>query len=149
MLNNKKADMTLLGAIVAFALIILLSPVLLYMQLYEQVNQVNNNIESSFSDMCVTSSIVHYDNVKFNIEKSKYDSGVYSESLLKSNGFTKSGDEWKKDSIIIKNVKLDFNSKDYKYNLNYDISIPFRFFNKSVDNAVSIHKSFSSALVKR
>lgn len=146
---NKKGDMTLYGTIISLVLIVLLCPVLIYMQRYEQVSEINGGIRNSFSDMCVSSSIVHYDEIKYSIDKSEYDSGIYLSSIMETNGFIKSGNKWSKDSVTIQNAKLDFDNKNYEFVLNYDISIPFKFFNKEADNSVFIHKSFRSGLVSR
>ena len=61
----KKAEMSIFGAILAFALILLLTPGIEFLQVNEQAFLMEENIQNSLKDVCACNTILSYNGLKF------------------------------------------------------------------------------------
>lgn len=131
---KKKAEMSILGALIAFALIILMCPVFEFYNLSKKTDIIENNIKATLKDVCVSDAVVHYDNIKymsngdFVIDTDKYENAIFD-----SLGYTnKNTHEWSNNEVIITNFSLRYSSKSRSFIVKYDVSVPFKILNKKI-----------------
>ena len=131
---KKKAEMSILGALIAFALIILMCPVFEFYNISRKAEIAENNIKATLKDVCVSDAIVRYNDVKYVTDNDiTIDTDKYEEAIFDSLGYTnKNIHEWSKNETEISNFSLRYNSKSRSFIVKYDISMPFKILNKTV-----------------
>lgn len=133
-MHKRKAEMSILGALIAFALIMLLCPVFEFYNISRKSSFLEENIKATLEDVCVSDAIVRYDDVKclstnnYDVDTNKYETAIF-ESL----GFTnKAPHKWGKGDTDISNVSLVYNTGSRSFIIKYDLSLPFKILNKKI-----------------
>ena len=126
---RKKAEMSIFGALIAFAIIVLICPVFEFYQVSRKTEIAEQNIKSALMDTCVSDAIIRYDDIKYlNTETYVLDANNYEQAIFNSLGYTESGSHsWKKGEISVSGASLNYNEGSRSL-----ISIPFKILNKTV-----------------
>lgn len=142
-MSKKKAEMSILGALIAFALIVLMCPVFEFYNISKKTEIAENSIKATLRDVCVSDSIVRYNDIKFMAANIfTIDEDNYEEAIFDSLGYTnKNLHEWAKNDIKISNFSLEYNSGSRTFIAKYDISIPFKILNKTIKTSTVSKKS--------
>ncbi len=138
---SKRGDMNLYGAIIAFAIIVLLVPVLQFFQINQKAETLQDNIQSELLDVVELSAIINYDSVKYN-NGLKYSINEQSciDAVFEGLGFEKASYTYSNGDINISNADLKFGQENNSFILTYDMNIPFKIVGKEVDT-VTLKKS--------
>lgn len=145
---NKKAEMSLYGALIAFAILILLFSFFEFFNTSLKIQGIEDSLSSSLSDVCRQNTIKDYDYVKYedvkNIPK-QVNKAQYTNAVFAATGFQKVGSDWTKGEYRISNATMEFDSEGYCFKLKYTIHVPFRLLGKQAD-IIKIQKVASAAL---
>lgn len=127
--------MSIFGAILAFALILLLTPGIEYLQVNEQVFLMEENIQNSLKDVCASNTILNYNGLKFEngVAITVENEQTYIDALFDSLGYRKTdADRWEKDGVAISEATLSFDESQYAFVLAYTSDVPVKILNKPV-----------------
>ena len=131
---KRKAEMSILGALIAFALILLLCPAFEFYNLSKKASIAENNIKDALEDVCISDAIVKYNDVKclstnnYDVDTDKYETAIFN-----TLGYTKKGaHKWAKGDMEISNVSLVYNTGSRSFIVKYNLSVPFKILNKKI-----------------
>lgn len=129
----KKAEMSIFGALIAFAIIILICPVFEFYQVSQKTDITEKNIKAALMDTCVSDAILRYNDIKYlNTETYIIDYDNYESAIFESLGYENKGPHsWKRGDITISNVSLVYNKNSRSMILKYKLSVPFKVLNKT------------------
>ena len=133
-MNKKTAEMSIFGALIAFAIIVLMCPVFEFYQVSRKTEIAEQNIKSALMDTCVSDAIIRYDDIKYlNTETYVLDGDNYEQAVFNSLGYAENGSHaWKKGEISVSEASLAYNEGSRSLILKYKLSIPFKILNKTV-----------------
>lgn len=131
---RKKAEMSIFGALIAFAIILLMCPVFEFYQISKKTDMTEKNIKSALMDTCVSDAIIRYNDIKYlNTETYVINCDNYEQAVFSSLGYNENGSHsWKKGDISVSSVSLNYNGGSRSLVLKYKLSVPFKILNKTV-----------------
>lgn len=147
--KNKGAEMSLYGALIAFAILILLFSFFEFFNTSIQIQGMEDSLSSSLSDVCLENTIKDYDYIKYKNDKNipkQVNKEQYINAIFKATGFKKEGTTWSKGEYSISDAKIEFDSTGYCFKLKYTIHAPFKVLGTQVD-IIKIRKIASAALM--
>lgn len=133
----KKAEMSLLGVLIAFALILLISPAIELYNVTDRINTTENEISTALNEVIVADAIVRFDDVKsvlsdiYEINETQYIKGTF-ETL---NYTASSGAEtWTNTdkTVDITDIEIVYNEGSNSVITKYTINTPFKLLGKKV-----------------
>lgn len=132
-MNYKKAEMSIFGALIAFAIVILMCPIFEFYQVSQKTDVTEKNIKAALMDTCVSDAILRYNDIKYlNTETYIIDYDNYENAIFESLGYTNyDSNSWKKGDITISNISLTYNENSRSMILKYKLSVPFKVLNRT------------------
>lgn len=145
----KKAEMSLFGALIAFALILLMSPVLEFYTMTDRINTTENEISTALNEVIVSDSVVRFNDIK-NVLSDTYDINEekYIEAIFETLNYTSSENKevWTNtdETVDIKNVEIIYNEGSNSVVAKYEINTPFKILGKRVKDMQFFKKNVVS-----
>ena len=137
---KKSAEMTIFGALISFAMIMILCPVFEFVQISKRADVTEQSIRSALIDTCTADSIVRYNDVKYEYaENYKLDTDKYISSIFHSLGYVQNGAGWTKGSTSITDITLTFAGTTNTFELRYKLNTPYKVLNKAIKD-VAVEK---------
>lgn len=135
MTKLKKAEMSIYGALIAFAVLILFTPIFSLFQVSKRIELTEYNMHSALVDTCLSDTIVRYNDVKYKTTmKHTINCTDYRDEILDSLNYVKNGSYWEGNSVKLSNVVLTYNEGSGAFVLKYDITTSFKVLNTEFKN---------------
>ena len=150
MKKSKLAEMTIFGALISFAIMLIIFPSYQYMQFDEAISVETNEIQNVLLDVAVADTEIKFDSYKDvykDDNKNTTNTVQYVDAILTKMGYTDNNDDniWEKGKFTISTPYLSYNANTRYYNLSFVISAPFSIIGREVAD-ISLNKSISAAI---
>jgi len=133
---KKRGDMNIFGAIIAFSIILLLIPVLQFFQFNQKVTAIEENIEESLMDATTLYSVINYDSIKYQNNKSfSIDENRCVDAVFAGANFTKHSNTYKNNGLTIHDASVEYGEDTNSIVLTYKMDVPFKIIGKTFTTA--------------
>ena len=142
MAKFKKAEMSIYGAIIAFAIFVLFTPLFSLFQVSKRIELTEYNMHTALLDTCLSDTIIRYNDVKYRTtRKHTINCDDYLNEILKSLDYVKNGNKWKGNSVTLSDASLTYNEGSGSFVLKYDVSTSFKILHTEFKNVKSSKKN--------
>ena len=141
--RNKKAEMSIWGALLSFALVLILTPGVRYYHIQEEVNVIDQNLADTVQSVCTASNILNFDSVKFDkgFQMEMANKEDYITVILNEAGWNEEvGGEYMKDGYMITDPDIVLDQENRCFSFTYLLHVPIRILSQTV-TTVTVEKN--------